>query len=386
VGSPKCDALAIASAKFYDDKTHPEAIAVLDALHETRAVSTLRKMFYKPYKSLQHWKTGKIHGSDGQCMAVTRRFTPNKPNKSQWPKGEKGDFRDNIEPHHKDAVVVALDFKAQELRVIADSSGDEAMTSCFVGENKRDMHHLTGVSIALKKFADKVDQEITYEWFAAVVDDEAHPMHKQIKATRKKAKTTNFASEYGAGAAKMAQTLMVPEEEAQSYLDAKFATFWRAEEWKKNEVIPLAKKRGYALTRLGARRHLAEAFASDDWGTRARAERQAVNFEIQSSCGEMTKLAMGRIWRAKLLVRYDAQFIAVVHDELVFSCGREDLVAFTQELHALMTQRYADMVIPIESSIGIGHNFGQLIEIGDQPTSEAINDALYKLFPQKYAA
>jgi DNA polymerase I-like protein with 3'-5' exonuclease and polymerase domains/5'-3' exonuclease len=379
-GSPKSDALAIASAKFYDSQTHAEAIKVLDALHDMRSVSTARKMFYKPYRALKHWRTGKIHGSEGQCMTVTRRFAPNKPNKAQWPKGEKGDFRENIEAHHKDAVVVACDFKAQELRVIADSSGDEAMTSCFVGENKRDMHHLTGVSIAQKK----IDPEISYDWFATVIDDESHPMHKQIKGTRKKAKTTNFASEYGAMAPKMAQTLMVPEEEAQSYLDAKHTTFWRAEEWKSEEVIPAAKKRGYALTRLGGRRHLAEAFSSDDWGTRARAERQAVNFEIQGSCAEMTKLAMGRVWRAKLLIRFDAQFIGVVHDELVFSVSREDCVAFTQELHALMTQRYADMIIPIESSIGIGHNFGQLIEIGEQPTTEAITGALRTLFPQWY--
>jgi DNA polymerase-1 len=212
-------------------------------------------------------------------------------------------------------------------------------------------------------------------------------MHKEIKEIRsKKAKTTNFASEYGAQAPKMAQTLMVPEDEAQSYLDAKHSTFWRAEEWKKDEVIPTSKKRGYALTRLGGRRHLAEAFASDDWGVRSGAERQAVNFEIQGSCAEMTKKAMGRIWRAKLLVKYDAEFIAVVHDELVFSCGRDDLIPFTQELHALMTERYADMTIPIESSIGIGHNFKELIEIGDQPTTDAIMGALRELFPQHYAA
>ena len=378
-GSPKSDALAIASAKFYDAETHPQAVEILDQLHTMRAVATRRKLFYKPYRHLQHWKTGRIHGSDGQCMTATRRFAPNKPNKAQWPKS-KGDFRQNIEPHHKDAVVVALDFRAQELRVIADTSGDEAMTSCFVGDNKRDMHHLTGVSIAQKK----IDPQITYDWFAAVIDDPSHPMHKQIKATRAKAKTTNFASEYGAQAPKMAQTLLVPEEEAQSYLDAKHATFHRAEEWKVSEVIPAAKKRGYALTRLGGRRHLAEALASDDWSVRSGAERQAVNFEIQGSCAEMTKKAMGRIWRAKLLIKYDVEFIAVVHDELVFSCGREDLVPFVQELHAAMTQRYADMTIPIESSIGIGLNFKELIEIGDQPTTEAINEALYQLFPQHY--
>lgn len=383
-GSPKSDALAIASAKFYDGETHANAIKVLDALHSMRAVATRRKLYYKPYSTLRHWQTGMIHGSDGQCFTLTRRFAPNKPNKAQWPK-TKGDFRQCIVPHHKKAAVVALDFKAQELRVIADSSQDQAMLACFVGEHKKDMHHMTGVSIAQKKLTEFIAlDEITYDWFATVIDSPSHPMFKLVKETRGKAKTTNFATEYGAGAKKMAETLMVPLEEAQTYLDAKFATFWRAEEWKKEEVIPLAKKRGYALTRLGARRHLADAFASDEWGTRAKAERQAVNFEIQGSCGEMTKLAMGRIWRSGLLVRYDAQLIAVVHDELVFSVGHEDVLLFTQELHGFMTQPYADMQVPIESSIGIGHNFKELIEIGDQPKAEAITAALRELFPQLY--
>jgi DNA polymerase-1 len=376
-GSPKSDALAIASAKFYDAETHAQAVEVLDQLHTMRAVATRRKMFYKPYRSLRHWQTGMIHGSFGQCMTVTRRFAPARPNLAQLPK-TKGDFRTCFVPHHKDAVIVSPDFKAQELRVIADSSGDEVMTACYIGENLRDLHHLTGVSIAQKK----LDPEITYEWFAAVLEDSDHPMFKAIKALRAKAKTTNFASEYGAQADKMAQTLMVSVEEAQSYLDAKHSTFWQAESWKQDKVIPAAKKRGYALTRLGGRRHLTEAFESEDWGIRARAERQAVNFEIQGSCAEMTKLAMGRIWKAGLLVRYDAQFFAPIHDELVFSVSREDCVAFTQELHALMTQRYADMTIPIESSIGIGRNFKELIEIGDTPSREAITTALRELFPQ----
>jgi DNA polymerase-1 len=225
---------------------------------------------------------------------------------------------------------------------------------------------------------------MSYEVYSAVLEDKAHPMYRDIKASRVLGKKTNFTAEYGAMGPKLAETLMVPLEEAESYLKAKHDRFWRAEEWKKEEVIPTAKKLGYSLTRLGARRHLADAFASEDWGIRSGAERQAVNFAVQGSCGEMTKLAMGRVWKAKLLIRYDAQFIAVVHDELVFSVSREDCEAFTRELHALMTQQYADMFIPIESSIGIGVNFKELIEIGDQPTHEAITGALRELFPQHY--
>lgn len=371
-GTPTANALAMASAKFYDSETHPEAVEILNSLIDMRSVATRRKMFYKPYRYLRHWQTGNIHGSFGQNMTVTGRFAPSKPNLAQLPK-DKGDFRACFIPHHKRAVIVSLDFKAQELRVIAEQSGDEAMISCFVGDNRRDMHHLTGLKIA----QNKVNSDLTYDEFSAAIalnDPVLVPI-------RKKGKTTNFATEYGAQAPKLAETLMVPVEEAQIYLDARTATFWRAEEWKQEEVIPTAKKQGYFTTMLGRRRHLAAGFASDNWGDRSRAERQAVNFAIQGSCGEMTKIVMGKVWRKKLLIRFDAQFFAAIHDEVVFSVGIDDLVPFVQELHSLMIGQYADMKIPLESSIGIGLNFKHLIEIGELPTVEKIVGAAKELFP-----
>jgi DNA polymerase I-like protein with 3'-5' exonuclease and polymerase domains len=236
---------------------------------------------------------------------------------------------------------------------------------------------MTGVAI----IQEKLDPDMTYERFLKIRKDPADAAHEAVKGARKNGKTTNFSTEYGQGAAALCVKLMVPEEEAQSYIDAKHETFWRAEEWKKEEIIPGAKKRGYETTLLGARRHLAEDFASESWGIRAGAERRAVNFKIQGSCGEMTKLAMGRIWRAKLLMKYDAIFFGPIHDELVFSCARSDAVAFIQELHPLMVAQYADMKIPVKSSIGIGRNFKDLVEIGNQPTTEKIQGALNELFP-----
>ena len=377
-GSLSTNALAFASAKFYDKEAFALEVEVLDALLLMRGVATRRKLYYRPYRYLRHHQTGMIHPSYGQCRTVTRRFAPAKPNLAQLPKDDKkGPFRACFLPHHEDAVVISLDFKAQELRVIADQSGDEVLTGCYVGDNRRDMHHLTGLSIAQKT----INEAITYEMFSDAIADPDHEMHKAFTPLRKKGKTVNFASEYGAQGPKMAETLMVPLEQAEVYLAAKHETFWRAEEWKKDEVIPWAKKHGYYLTMLGGRRHLAEGFGSSEWGPRARAERQAVNFAIQGSCAEMTKLTMGRVWRAKMLTRYDAQFFAPIHDELVFSVHRDEAVAFVQELHPMMVAQYADMKIPLESSIGIGRNFKDLIEIGETPSTELILGALRKLFP-----
>lgn len=377
-GTPSTNVLAFASAKFYDGEDFAAEVEILDSLLLMRGVATRRKLYYRPYRYLQHHMTGMIHPSFGQCRTVTRRFAPAKPNLAQLPKDDKkGPFRACFLPHHNDAVMVSLDFKAQELRVIADQSGDEVLTSCYVGDNRRDMHHLTGLSIAQKT----IDEAITYEVFAEAIADPDHEFHKAFTPLRKKGKTVNFASEYGAQGPKMAETLMVPIEQAELYLASKHETFWRAEEWKKNEVIPWAKEHGYYLTMLGARRHLAEGFESGEWGLRSRAERQAVNYAIQGSCAEMTKLTMGRVWRARMLSRYDAQYFSVIHDEIVFSVHRDEAVAFIQELHPMMVAQYATMKIPLESSIGIGRNFKDLIEIGELPKTELILGALEQLFP-----
>ena len=381
-GNPAGNALAINTALFYDcsgddeDGSKAEIRKLLSDIVNMRSVATRRKMFYKPYRYLKHWRTGNIHPSYGQCMTATRRFAPSKPNLAQLPK-DKGDFRACFRPHHSNAVMVSLDFNAQELRVIAEYSGDENMVSCYVGSNRRDLHHLTGLAIAQKKLR----SDITYEEFATRIDDAEHVEHKAFVAFRKKAKTVNFASEYGAQGPKMAETLMVPLDEAESYLEAKHSTFWRAEQWKKDEVIPEAKKQGYATTMLGGIRHLSEFFQSDDWSISSKAERQAVNFKIQGSCAEMTKKAMGRVWKQRLLQRFDARFFAPVHDELVFSVAIPDLVPFVQELHAAMVAQYADMEIPLESSIGIGLDFKNLIEIGKQPDADKILAAVQELRP-----
>ncbi|OFN60547.1 DNA polymerase [Eikenella sp. HMSC061C02] len=358
-GNPQTDELAVQSALHYDVPADGELVAPLKALLGIKTMNTRFGLYYTTYPQLPHWKDNRIHAGLNQCATVTRRFTSNNPNLQQLSKGA-GDFRRIFVPHHKDAMIVSLDFSAQELRLIAEQSQDPNMLSCYVGDNRRDMHSLTGAEIA----------KLPYEEFKARVDDEEHPQHKWAKAIRAKGKTTNFASAYGAAAPKMAQTLMVTEDEAQSYLDAKSSAFARTEEWKQ-EVIADAHKQGFVRTMLGVRRHLPDLQSSNKWEV-AKAERQAVNFKIQGSGAEMTKLAMGRMWQSGIRQKFDMRFVACVHDEVIFSISMQDIPRVVPSIHAAMTAKYADMSVPVESSISMGKTLGDQHEFGSRELVEQV--------------
>lgn len=266
-------------------------------------------------------------------------------------------------------MIVSLDFSAQELRLTASASQDPNMLACYIGDDLRDMHSLTGSGIANMDYAE----------FKAILDDEQHPRYKEIKAFRAIGKTVNFAELYGAMAKTMSQNLMCTEEEAQSYIDAKARVFARVNEWKA-ESETLAIKQGYSTTMLGARRHIPDLKSTNKWEL-ARAARQAVNFMIQGSGAEMTKLAMGRMWAANLRQKYDIRFIAPIHDEVVFSIAIGDMPQAVPEIHAAMTAPYANMTVPVESSVSFGFNFGDQHELGDnvRPTPENVKALINKI-------
>lgn len=383
-GNPKADALAIEYALRDGD---PEQKKILEAIKLMQMVRTRKSLYYSKYPYFVHWKTGKVHSSHNQCGTNTRRASSSAPNLQQLPKhpkveGQPAKFREVIAPHKSGAVVVSMDFSAQELRVIAEYSQDKNMLACYVGDNLRDMHAMTGLGIL--KHSQWVwpggvePHKVTYDEFMAALNNKGDVNHKLAKEARTLGKKVNFTTEYGAAKAKLAQTLLVTEDEAQKYIDAKEAAFPRATAWKE-EVIDEAQSKGFVVTMLGAKRHLAELFNNEDRFIASKADRQAVNFKIQSSSAEMTKLAEGRMWEADLTGRYDCTIIGPIHDEVVASCMIGDLPGFIEDMHKCMVDKYGSMLIPIESSISFGPNFAQQIEIGDKPTVKAVEYGVAQL-------
>lgn len=382
-GSVKTDELAMAYALKYDCVANPEIKPIIEALRTLKMVSTRQKMYYTPYKFFKHWKDNMVHAGINQCATNTRRYTSSDPNLQQMPKhpkatGEPARFREVIVAHKRNAVIVSMDFSSQELRVIAEYSQDPNMLACYVGDQLKDMHLLTGLGIWNRT----MDKPTDYERLAQFLEDTSCPEYKHAKSCRTLGKKVNFTTEYGAQAPKLAQTMLITEEEAQAYIDAKLDAFPVAAAWK-NVVVAEVKRYGYVTTMLGARRHLVKALNSTDSYEASKAERQAVNFKVQGSSAEMTKLAMKRMWDTKLFDRYDSLFIAPIHDEIVASVVVDQLIPFLREMHACMVAPYADMQIPIVSSISIGPNFGEQIEVGESVDEEVIAKAVEQIFPKK---
>ena len=85
------------------------------------------------------------------------------------------------------------------------------------------------------------------------------------------------------------------------------------------------------------------------------------------------------MWRAGLFVKFDAVCYGSIHDEVLASVAIEQLHDFIPAMHACMVGHYADMQVPVMSSISFGKDFYRQIEIGDKPTPEAISKGLEQL-------
>lgn len=398
----KTDDVAIDTALAFDHHLLTEkTVEALKAVGVMKTVTTRRNLFYANYWNALHWKDGKIHASTNQCAAVTRRYSMSNPNLQQLPKkGEGVKFRGCFLPHHRRAVICSIDFSGQELRLAAERSQDPNLLSCYVGDNLRDVHSLTAAfAMKLKWGPDTVRNLYTEFAPDLVVSEETeytlfrrlhalgkkHPMGKKADDLRKESKNVNFTAQFGGSAPKISETLIMSLEDAQLFLEARSAMFPLVEEAADRAAEECSRK-GYALTLMGVRRHLNGSIRSDDREVSARAERQAWNFEIQGSAGEMTKLAMARLWKSGALHRYDARVIAPIHDELVTSVAAEDALEFIKVKHACMTAPYSTMKVPILGSISVGPDFAAQIECGDWYIPENISAALDDIFAEKEAA
>jgi DNA polymerase I-like protein with 3'-5' exonuclease and polymerase domains len=336
-----------------------EDAELVELVIKARAIATRNSLYFSKYKHFVHWDTGRIHSNLKQSSTTSRRFSPSAPNIAQIPKrSEEGKkIRKCVVPHKPGAVIVAPDAKSQELRIAADASRDKNFMDCYLPGATKDLHELTGHQVYLKTKGG----DLTYEEFQAAMN----ASDPDAKAARRDGKSTNFLAQFGGGAFTLSKKLVVSEETAQTFLDARAAAFPRMIEWSA-EYQAQVERQGYSATFLGARKHVAGRLYGPGRGHELRS---ATNFHIQSSAAEQTKLILAGVWKSGILDRYDCQLYFSVHDELVLSCVREDLAAMCFELKSIMCAPFApNMVVPVDSSLSIGPNFCDLEECA-WPTS-----------------
>ncbi|MFJ7205649.1 DNA polymerase [Streptomyces sp. NPDC098789] len=197
-------------------------------------------------------------------------------------------------------LVCAVDYKAQELRVLAALSGDKAMKRAF--REGADLHQITADS--------------------AGVD-------------RDTGKMAGFLTVYGGGWAALAAQAGVSEETARRAIDGFFDAFPRVREYS-DELQKEARRTGYITTNTG-RRLLVDK----------RRPYAALNYAVQSASRDVTGRAILRLQKAG----YGPYCLLPVHDEVIFQFPEEHALKATTKAAQIMKETMNGVLIDTDVSV-----------------------------------
>ncbi len=305
---------------------------ICDDILTYRELAKLKSTYVDTLPLLINPKTGRVHTSYAQAVAVTGRLSSNNPNLQNIPiRTDKGrEIRKAFIPRDENHVLVSADYSQIELRIVAAISGDENMCEAF--KTGKDIHTAT----AAKVF--NVDEkEVT-------------------KEMRYKAKSVNFGIIYGQGAFGLSENLGISRTEAKEIIDNYKKQFPNIQKYM-DDTIAFAKENGYVQTLMGRKRWLKD-ITSSNFTVRGFAERNAINSPIQGTAADMIKLAMINIHEAFKKKNFKSKMLLQVHDELVFDVLKSEMdlvkpVILECMQHALQLPNH----VPTDAEIGSGDNW-----------------------------
>ncbi len=297
-----------------------------------RELTKLKSTYVDALPLLINSKTGRVHTSYAQAVAVTGRLASNNPNLQNIPvRTERGrEIRKAFIPRDAGHVLVSADYSQIELRIVAAISGDTNMCEAF--KNSKDIHTATA-----SKVYGVDEKDVT-------------------KEMRYKAKSVNFGIIYGQGAFGLADNLGISRTEAKEIIDNYKKEFSGITSYME-QTVAFAKEKGYVETLMGRKRWLAD-INSANFTVRGFAERNAINSPIQGTAADMIKLAMIKIHDAFKTARFKSRMILQVHDELVFDVVKEELDAVTPViLDCMRSAMVLPCGVPVEAEVGHGSNW-----------------------------
>jgi DNA polymerase I len=305
---------------------------ICDDILAFRELTKLKNTYVDALPELINKKTGRVHTSYAQAVAVTGRLSSNNPNLQNIPvRTERGrEIRKAFIPRDKDHVLVSADYSQIELRIVAAISGDVNMCEAFT--TGKDIHTAT----AAKVF--NVEE-------AAVT-----------KEMRYKAKSVNFGIIYGQGAFGLAENLGIPRAEAKEIIDNYKKQFPNIQKYM-DDTINFAKENGYVETLMGRKRWLKD-INSANFTVRGFAERNAINSPIQGTAADMIKMAMIKIHEAFKKNNFKSKMLLQVHDELVFDAHKDELEKIKPViLNCMQTALALPNGVPTDAEVGSGENW-----------------------------
>lgn len=297
-----------------------------------RELTKLKSTYVDTLPQLVNRKTGRVHTTYAQAVAVTGRLASNNPNLQNIPvRTARGrEIRKAFIPRDDQHILLSADYSQIELRIVAAISGDPAMCDAF--RHGKDIHAATAAKVY------NVDE------------------HAVTKEQRYKAKSVNFGIIYGQGAFGLADNLGISRTEAKEIIDNYKREFSGISRYME-DTIQFARDHGYVQTLMGRKRWLRD-INSANFTVRGFAERNAINSPIQGTAADMIKLAMQKVYNAIHKAKMRSRMILQVHDELIFDAFKEE----AEELKAMIIEGMQTALtlpnhVPVVAEVGEGENW-----------------------------
>jgi DNA polymerase-1 len=305
---------------------------IVDDILVFRELSKLKSTYVDSLPLLVNPKTGRVHTSFNQAVAVTGRLSSNNPNLQNIPiRTDRGrEIRKAFIPRDEHHVLISADYSQIELRIVAAVSGDERMIQAF--KDDKDIHTATAATVY------------------GIAENEVD------KNQRRNAKAVNFGIIYGQSAFGLAENLGISRTEAKSIIDAYFEQFEGVKKYM-SATMAFANDYGYVQTIAGRKRWLPDIHSGNQV-VRGYAERNAINMPIQGTAADMIKLAMIAVHKAIKKEGLQTKMILQVHDELVFDVPSNEIdIVRPIIIREMENAMELPNGVPIKAESGVGDNW-----------------------------
>jgi len=298
---------------------------------EYRGLAKLKSTYTDKLPAQVDARTGRVHTSYHQAVAVTGRLSSTDPNLQNIPiRTPEGRRIRQAFVAPPGEVLLAADYSQIELRIMAHLSGDEGLLAAFAED--RDIHQATAAEVL-----GLAPEDVTAE-------------------QRRAAKAINFGLIYGMSAFGLARQLGTDRGTAQAYVDRYFDRYPGVKRYM-DETRTAAKDRGYVETVFGRRLYLPD-IRSRNRQQQQYAERSAINAPMQGTAADIIKRAMIAVddWIER--ERPGARLVMQVHDELVLEVAADQVEAVRDRVVEFMTGA-ASLSVPLRVDTGVGANWDE---------------------------
>lgn len=301
----------------------PDDLKLLRRIYDVRMLKYLSSNTLS--KIVKYGYNGRLRSQYSLTSTATGRLASKATNLQNVKKGSKGRWVFVPDPKH---VFVSIDYDRIELVILAWLSREPKMLEAL--RRGDDLHRLTA---------------------------------DLIGANRDTAKTVNFLTVYGGGAAKLAAKAGISEAQAQIFINEFFASYPAITDYYKS--LDKTVRSGEPLFTPWER--MREFVLTGKFWIDSRLQRQWRNFPVQSTASDLTLNAACNC--LDFILENDIEHLVrpvnIIHDDVMYQVHEEYVESITEHLRTIMTDATNlpfEIDVPLNVGFKIGRNWLEMEE------------------------